>query len=109
MLTAYYYVLGNRARPRKFDIRGETSACAQDGPPNVPKTDRCPSYAQLICPMLKHRIILVPTRYRLLLLHVQYTVVFMNENLELKITLRVKLNPYATGAACFSQFSKLAQ
>ena len=22
------------------DIRGETSACAQDGPPYVPKTDR---------------------------------------------------------------------
>ena len=22
------------------DIRGETSACAQDGPPDVPKTDR---------------------------------------------------------------------
>ena len=58
----------------------------------VPKTDPrrsqnglgCPSYAQLICPMLKHRIIHVPTRYRLLLLHFQYTVVFMNDNLELK-------------------------
>ena len=57
-----------------------------------PKTDPrrsqngqgCPSYAQLICPMLKHRIIHVPTRYRLLVLHVQYTFVFMNENLELK-------------------------
>ena len=61
-------------------IRGETSACAQDGPPDVPKT----SYAQLIYPMLKHRIIHVPTRCTLLVLHFQYTFVFMKENLELK-------------------------
>ena len=44
MLTAYYYVLGNSV-PYDLgnlfnDIRGETSACAQDGPPDVPKTDR---------------------------------------------------------------------
>ena len=44
----------------------------------------CPSYAQLIYPMLKHRIIHVPTRYRLLFLHFQYTFVFMKGNIELK-------------------------
>ena len=45
-------------------IRCETSACAQDGPPGVHKTDKkgCSSYAQLIYPMLMHRIIHVPTR-----------------------------------------------
>ena len=54
----------------------------------VPKTDPPPpdgpSYAQLIYPMLKHRILHLPTRYRLLVLHFQYTFVFMKENLELK-------------------------
>ena len=58
----------------------------------VPKTDPrrsqngqgCPSYEQLIYPMLKHRIIHVPTRHRLLVLNFQYTFVFMKENLELK-------------------------
>ena len=44
MITAYYYVLGNSVRPQKInvfnDIGGETSACAQDGPLDVPKTDR---------------------------------------------------------------------
>ena len=58
----------------------------------VPKTDppisqngqECPSCAQLIYPMLKHRRMHVPTQYRLLVLHFQYTFVFMKENLELK-------------------------
>ena len=76
----------------------------------VPKTDPrrsqngqgCPSYAQLIYPMLKHRLIYVSTRYRIILLHFQYTFVFIKQNIELK-------SQYATGAACFSQFSKLAQ
>ena len=61
-------------------------------PELVPKTDTrrsqngqgCPSYAQLIYPMFKHRIIHVPTRHRLLVLHFHYTFVFMKENLELK-------------------------
>ena len=75
--------------------------CSQNG-------QGCPSYAQLIYPMLKHRVIHVPTRYRLLVLHFQYTFVSMKENLELKSHC-VKHIPYATGAACFSQFSKLAQ
>ena len=39
--------------------------------------------------------------------------VFMKENLELKshyiLYICLKLNPYATGAACFSQFSQLDQ
>ena len=52
----------------------------------VPKTRSqnghgCPSYAYLIYPMLRHRVIHVPTRNMLLLLHVQYIVA---ENLELK-------------------------
>ena len=34
--------------------------------------------------MLRHRIIQVPTLNRLLLLHFQYILVFMKENLELK-------------------------
>ena len=34
--------------------------------------------------MEEHRRMHVPTRYRLLVLHVQYTFVFMKENLELK-------------------------
>ena len=40
--TAYYYVLGNSVQARKCvnDIRGEPSACAQDGTPDVPKTNR---------------------------------------------------------------------
>ena len=51
----------------------------------VPKTDPLPSYAHQIYPMLKrHRIIQVPTRNRLLLLHMRYILVFMKENLELK-------------------------
>ena len=50
----------------------------------VPKTDPCPSFAQLIYPMLTHKRIHVPARYRLLLLYFQYTFVFMKENLELK-------------------------
>ena len=60
----------------------------------VPKTDRtpcrsqnghgCPSYAHWIYPVLRHRIIQVLTRNRLLLLHFQYILVFMKENLELK-------------------------
>ena len=58
----------------------------------VPKTDPrrsqkgkgCPSYAQLIYPMLKHRIILVPTRYRFLVLHFENTFLFMKESIELK-------------------------
>ena len=65
------------------DIRGETSACAQDGPPDVPKTDR----VSVLCTVdlsLAHRIIHVPTQYRLLVLHFQYTFVFMKENLEPK-------------------------
>ena len=44
----------------------------------------CPSCAHLIYPMLRHRIIQVPTRDRLLLLHFQYILVFMKENLQLK-------------------------
>ena len=88
MLTAYYYVLGIAYGLRIFlnDIRGETSACDQDGPPPPCSQNGhgCPSYAQLIYPMLNHRIIHVPTRYRLLVLHFQYTFVFMKENLELK-------------------------
>ena len=78
------YGLGNLF----IDIRGETSACAQDGPPPPPRRSQngqgCPSYAQLIYPMLKRRIIHVPTRYRLLFLNFEYTFVFMKENLELK-------------------------
>ena len=35
--------------------------------------------------MLMHRIIGVPTRYRLLLLHFQYIYVFMKENIGLKL------------------------
>ena len=64
------------------DIRGETGACAQDGPPDVPKTDR----VSVLCTddLSKHRIIHVPTRYRLLVLHLQYTVVLIKEKLELK-------------------------
>ena len=84
MFLGIAYGLGNLFN----DIRGETSACAQDGPPPPPRRSQngqgCPSYAQLICPMLKHRIIHMHTRYRLIVLHFQYTVVFMNENLELK-------------------------
>ena len=55
-------------------------------PPTFPKRtgQGCPSYAQLIYPMLKHRKIHVPTRHRLLVLHFQYTFVFMKENIELK-------------------------
>ena len=44
-------------------------------------------YSHLIYPMLRHRIIgglHVPTRNRRLLLHFQYILVFMKENLELK-------------------------
>ena len=52
--------------------------------PTFPKRTGVPSYAQLIYPMLKHRIIHVPTRHRLLVLYFQYTFVFMKENLELK-------------------------
>ena len=44
----------------------------------------CPSYAHLIYPMLWHRIIHLPTRNRLLLLHFQYILVFMKVNFELK-------------------------
>ena len=84
MLLGIAYGLGNVFN----DIRGETSACAHDGSRDVPKTDRdrCPSYAQLIYPMLKHRIIHVglPTRCRLLVLHFEYTLVCMKESLELK-------------------------
>ena len=36
MLLGIAYGLGNLFN----DIRGETSACAHDGPPDVPKTDR---------------------------------------------------------------------
>ena len=36
MFLGIAYGLGNLFN----DIRGETSACAQDGPPDVPKTDR---------------------------------------------------------------------
>ena len=78
-------------------------------PPTFQKRTGVPYYAQLIYPMLKHMIIHVSTRYRLLVLHFQYTFVFMKDNLELKITLCVTPNQYATGAACFNQFSKLAQ
>ena len=53
-------------------------------PPTFLKRTGCPSCAQMIYPMLKHRIIHVPTRYRLLVLHFEYTFVFMKENLELK-------------------------
>ena len=81
MFLRIAYGLGNVFN----DIRGETSAFAQDGPSDVPKTDRGPSYAQLIHPMLTHNMITyVPTRYRLPLLHSQYMFVFMKENLELK-------------------------
>ena len=83
MFLGIAYDLGNLFN----DIRGETiaSPCAQDGPPRCSQNGQgCPSYAQLIYPMLKHRIIHVPTRYRLLVLHFQYTFVFMKENLELK-------------------------
>ena len=73
LITAYG--LGNLFN----DIRGETSACArsQNG-------HGCPFYAHYIYPMLRHRIIQVPTQNRLLLLHFQYILVFMKENLELK-------------------------
>ena len=37
MFLRIAYRLGNLFN----DIRGETSACAQDGPPGVPKTDMC--------------------------------------------------------------------
>ena len=62
MFFVIAYGLGNLFN----DIRCETSACAQDGPPppppDVPKTERgVPSYAQLTDPMLKHRINNVPT------------------------------------------------
>ena len=50
----------------------------------VSKTVPCSYFAQLIYPMLTHRRIHVPARYRLLLLYFQYTFVFMKENLELK-------------------------
>ncbi len=88
MLTAYYYVLGNSV-PYDLgnlfnDIRGETSACAQDGPPTFPKRTR----VSVLCKVyLSHAYAWdnnVHTRYRLLVLHFQYTVVFMNGNLELK-------------------------
>ena len=36
MFFGIAYGLGNLFN----DIRGKTSACAQDGPPDVPKTDR---------------------------------------------------------------------
>ena len=36
MFLKIAYGLGNLFN----DIRGETNACAQDGPPDVPKTDR---------------------------------------------------------------------
>ena len=55
-----------------------------DPPPRSQNGEGYPSYAQLIYPMLKHMIIHVPTRYRPLVLHFQYTFVFMKENLELK-------------------------
>ena len=73
MFLRIAYGLGNVFN----DIRGETSACAQDG-------HGCPSCAHLIYPMLRHRIIQVPTRNRLLLLHFQYILVIMKENFELK-------------------------
>ena len=87
-----------------------TSEAKPDGPPDVPKTDRgCPSYAQLIYPMLKHRIINVPTKYRLPVLHFQYTFVFMKENLELKSHYVLSLIRMLQWQHGFSQFSKLAQ
>ena len=69
-----------------YDIRGETSACAQDGPSAVPKadTDVRLMHAHYIYPMRRNRTIQVPTRNRLLLLHFQYILAFMNENLGLK-------------------------
>ena len=36
MFLGIAYGLGNLF----YDIRGETSTCAQDGPPDFPKTDR---------------------------------------------------------------------
>ena len=100
MLLGIAYGLGNLFN----DIRGETSACAKDGTRRSQNGQGCPSYAQLIYPMLKHRTIHMPTRYRLLVLHFQYTFVFMKENLELK-------SHYVLSLICMlkGQFSKLAQ
>ena len=81
MFMRVAYGLGNLFN----DIRGETSTCAQDGPPCRSQNGHgCPSYAHYIYPMVRHRIIQVPTRNRLLLLHFQYMLAFMKENLELK-------------------------
>ena len=90
MFLRIAYGLGNLFH----DIRGETSACAQDGPPAVPKTDmdvppavpKTDMGVRLMHTrsMLRHRIIQVSTRNRLLLLHFQYILVSMKANLELK-------------------------
>ena len=63
----------------------------------------CPSYAHLIYPMFRYRIIHVPT--------VTFSIYFFTHERKslAKITLCVNPDPYATGAACFSQFSKIAQ
>ena len=55
----------------------------------VPKTD-APTFPKrtwmsVLCTVdISHRITHVPTRYRLLVLHFQYTFVFMKEHIELK-------------------------
>ena len=66
MFLGIAYGLGNVFN----DMRGETSACAQDGPRRSQNGQGCPYYAQVIYHILKHRIIHVPTRYRLIVLHV---------------------------------------
>ena len=88
MLSAYYYVLilGIAACGNGL---GNLLMASESKPVLVPKTNPrrsengqgCPYYAQLIYAMLKHRIIHVPTRYRLLLLHFEYTFVIMNYSL----------------------------
>ena len=53
MFLRIAYWLGNLFN----DIRGETSACAQDGPLRSQNGHGCPSYVQYIYPMLRHRMI----------------------------------------------------
>ena len=82
-LAAAAYLLRNTMLEHLFnDIPGENNACAQDGAPDVPKTDRGVRLnAQLIYAMLRHRILHVPARCRLLLLHFESIFVFINKML----------------------------
>ena len=87
MFLGIAYGLGNLFN----DIRGDTSACAQDGPPTFPKR----TAVSVLCTVdlsHAHKMMHVPTRYRLLVLHYQYTFVFMKENFEVK-SHYVKPNP----------------